>query len=163
MMLVATAQKACLLRHCWLPSLAVVVGGLSGCASLSREECLAANWRLIGYEDGSRGHLPDYLAEHRKACAEYGVVPELDAYQKGHEKGIHRYCRPANGYYLGRQGYSYTGVCSAEDESEFLRAFRQGQHVYETERQLRRLEQEIWQLREHVEQLNKDKKEKTLP
>ncbi|WP_163831593.1 DUF2799 domain-containing protein [Spartinivicinus ruber] len=148
-------------RHWWLVSLTIL--GLTGCATLTREECLVANWRTIGYEDGAKGRLPSFVAEHRKACAEHGVVPELSTYQQGREEGVRHYCRPANGYYLGRHGYSYTGVCSAEEEPEFLRALRQGQHVYETEQRIRELEQEIWRLRERIDKSNQKQNSQVPP
>ncbi|MDE1461373.1 DUF2799 domain-containing protein [Spartinivicinus poritis] len=160
-MVVRIATKITPLWRWALIGLAIV--GLNGCATLSREECLSANWQTIGYEDGTKGRLPGFVAEHRKACAEYGVVPDLTSYQQGREEGVRHYCRPANGYYLGRHGYSYSGVCSEEEEAEFLRAWHQGERAYRTEQRIRELEREIWQLRENVERLKHEKSTKIPP
>ena len=47
--------------------------GLSGCATMSAEECATGDWHMIGFEDGSMGYTVDRLGQHRKACAKYGV------------------------------------------------------------------------------------------
>jgi hypothetical protein len=76
-------------------SLALVIAGLSGCATLSEEECAMSDWHTIGFEDGSRGYTADRLGDHRRACAGGGqyhgvCAPELepeflDAYRAGRE------------------------------------------------------------------------------
>jgi len=102
----------------------------SGCASMSKEECLAMDWRTIGYEDGVAGYSGDRIATHRKACAKYGVRSDLDLYQAGRAQGLREYCRPTNGYRLGSGGATYRGVCPANLEGDFLRAFEAGQQLY---------------------------------
>lgn len=52
---------------------------VSSCASLSKDECVNADWRLIGYEDGSNGAGRVRIGQHRKACADHGVVPKTSA------------------------------------------------------------------------------------
>src|SRR5215468_2471108 len=85
---------------------------LAGCASMSKDECLAVDWRTIGYEDGVEGRSGDRIAEHRKACAKYGVRADLDLYQQGRNQGLREFCQPVNGYRLGVRGGTYYGVCS---------------------------------------------------
>ena len=67
---------------------------VSGCATLNEEECLTANWQIIGLEDGSEGHLETYLGKHREACAKYGVTPDLEQYRIGHAEGVQSFCTP---------------------------------------------------------------------
>ncbi|MEZ5893062.1 MAG: DUF2799 domain-containing protein [Parvularculaceae bacterium] len=50
-----------------LIGLAVMLGGCAG--GLSKEECLVADWRAIGYEDGARGAPASAVSSHRQACA----------------------------------------------------------------------------------------------
>ena len=38
---------------------------LSGCASMSSEECLATDWSAVGYEDGARGYTSERFGAHR--------------------------------------------------------------------------------------------------
>src|SRR6476620_8695628 len=82
----------------------------SACSTMSKEECLAVDWRTIGYEDGVAGYSGDRISQHRKACAKYGVQTDLNQYQAGRAQGLREYCKPANGYRLGSRGGSYGGV-----------------------------------------------------
>jgi len=62
------------------------LGFTTGCSTLSQEECLVADWQLIGREDGAVGRDASYIGNHRKACADYGIVPDLQEYQHGYER-----------------------------------------------------------------------------
>lgn len=97
---------------------------------MSKDECLAVDWRTIGYEDGVAGRSGDHIAEHRKACAKYGVRADLDQYQQGRSQGLREFCQPMNGYRLGVRGGNYYGVCPVELERPFLAAFDSGHQLY---------------------------------
>ncbi|HED17718.1 MAG TPA: DUF2799 domain-containing protein, partial [Gammaproteobacteria bacterium] len=112
---------------------------LSACATLNKDECKIANWRVIGYEDGANGYLASRIGEHRAACAEYGVRPDLDAYSDGRAEGLQQYCIPANGYRLGLSGSTYNGVCSGYGESRFLGAFDTGKELLQEKNELHRM------------------------
>ena len=116
------------LRLEWVLAAATVM--VSGCSSMNKEECLAVDWREIGYEDGVAGYPGDHIAQHRKACAKYGVRAELDRYQEGRRQGLREFCQPANGYHLGTRGAVYGGVCPADLERPFLAAFGSGHQLY---------------------------------
>ena len=103
---------------------------LSGCASMSADECAMSDWHTIGFEDGSRGYTTDRLGQHRKACAKHGVAPDLRAYQSGREEGLQQFCQPSRGFNLGVGGGQYNGVCGDHSESQFLDAYRSGYHLY---------------------------------
>ena len=45
---------------------------LASCATLSEEECRAADWYQIGVNDGAEGRATDYVESHRRACAGLG-------------------------------------------------------------------------------------------
>ena len=110
--------------------LAVVLGGLSGCATMSSEECMTSDWSAIGYEDGSRGFTTDRFGQHRKACAKHGVTPDFTAYQNGRDQGLVEYCQPHRGFNVGSSGGSYHGVCSVNLEADFVDAYNAGYHLY---------------------------------
>lgn len=130
--------------HVWLGAKLLLMSlVLSGCASLSKDECLVADWQTIGYEDGLQGRSPEQIGAHRKACAEYGVIPDLTGYQAGRAAGLAHYCEPGNGYRLGRAGESYQGVCASYDEIEFLRAYQSGYELYRLSSQVERLDRQI--------------------
>ena len=103
--------------------LAVCVLVLTGCASMSKNECRAVDWRTIGYEDGVAGYSGERIAQHRKACAKHGVAPDLDAYRAGREQGLSEFCQPHNGFLFGSRGGTYQGVCPAELAPGFVDAY----------------------------------------
>ena len=105
---------------------------LAACASgMNSAECVTADWRAIGYEDGAQGRGTGSFGARRKACAEHGVTPDFQAYMAGRYKGLAQFCRPQNGYRLGTKGYRYTGVCPFELESEFQAAHTDGFGLYQ--------------------------------
>lgn len=113
-----------------LVAMLLVLAGLSGCASMSSDECLASDWSAVGYEDGSRGYTSDQFSQHRKACAKHGVTADFSAYQTGREQGLVEYCQPGRGFSVGVNGGGYNGVCSASLEGDFLDAYNAGHRLY---------------------------------
>ena len=103
---------------------------LSGCASMSSEECAATDWSAVGYEDGARGYTTERFSGHRKTCAKHGVTADFGAYQAGREQGLVEYCQPGRGYDVGVSGGRYYGVCSADLEPDFLDAYNAGHYLY---------------------------------
>ncbi len=110
---------------------------LSGCASLNQSECLTANWQTIGFEDGAKGRLPAQIGEHRKACAKYGISPNLSAYQQGHENGLHQYCTERTGFNRGQNGATYNGACPKNLEAAFLTGYHKGRELHELKQIIR--------------------------
>ena len=117
-------------RKLYLIVAMLAIAGLSGCATMSADECLTSDWRAIGFEDGARGYTADRIGKHRKACAKHGVSPDFTAYSAGRDKGLGEYCQPSRGFSVGSNGGNYNGVCSAHYESDFLDAFNAGRHLY---------------------------------
>lgn len=103
---------------------------ISSCSTLNKEECKTANWKTIGYEDGTKGYSASRVGQHRSACAEYGIRPNLDAYTTGRKKGLTHYCVPNIGYKKGLYGQSYNGVCRNHGEKTFLDAYDYGIKIY---------------------------------
>ena len=106
--------------------LALGVPVMTGCATMSKSECNTADWRTIGYEDGSAGYSAERMAQHRKACADHGVRLALDDYQDGRQQGLREYCQPQNAYRVGAYGGNYRGVCPADLEPAFMAAYESG-------------------------------------
>lgn len=103
---------------------------LSGCATLSEEECLTADWFSIGFEDGANGYPANRIGAHREACAKHGVTPDLRQYQDGHDEGLLNFCTARNGFSRARNGYQYTGICPPSLEPEFLDGYQAGREIY---------------------------------
>ena len=110
--------------------MALALVGLSGCASMSADECALSDWSAVGYEDGARGYTSDRFGQHRKACAKHGVSVDFQAYQSGREQGLAEFCQPGRGFTYGVNGGRYNGVCSADLEAEFVEAYNVGYQLY---------------------------------
>ena len=117
----------------FLLSVSVAAAVLQGCASIGSDECQVADWRTVGLEDGAQGASPDAISRYRVACAEHGVVPDLDAYMQGRTEGLQSYCTPGNAFNVGAQGATYGGVCPPDVEGAFLDAYSSGHRLYELE------------------------------
>ena len=104
---------------------------LSGCASMSADECAMSDWHTIGYEDGSMGYTAARIGEHRKACAKHGVAPDFNAYQAGHSEGVRQYCQPSRAFNVAASGGRYNGICPSDLEPDFVDAFNSGHRLYQ--------------------------------
>jgi hypothetical protein len=116
---------------------------LGGCASMNQSECLNADWQMIGLEDGAKGQSLSYIGNHRKACAEYNISPDLEKYQLGHQQGLQKYCTYAKGFNLGSRGSNYNGVCPPELEENFQIGHQRGREIYALTVELKRTEASI--------------------
>ena len=123
-------------RKCFsLPVSCLLVLVLSACATLSKNECLNADWYHLGTQDGAAGYPQGRLLEHYEACAEYGIRPDDAKYLTGRSDGLVAYCQPANAIREGLAGRVYQGVCPPSVHLQFadlnrialsVRAARQG-------------------------------------
>jgi hypothetical protein len=110
---------------------------LSACATgMGKDECVAADWRTIGYEDGLHGYPADRIGVHRVACAKHQVTPNLAAYTDGRQRGLVEYCQPKNGFRVGLQGGGYANVCSGPTEQSFVNGYQWGRQIYEARSEL---------------------------
>lgn len=139
-----------------VPLVVIALSVLAGCASLSEEECLAADWYAIGVEDGSRGQEMSRIGAHRKACAEFGIAPDMALYEQGRARGLESFCTRERGYYQGERGRHYNGVCPPHLEGMFMQGYLAGQEVYRTKQNIRRLEGELKDVREEVAQIRQN-------
>ncbi|MGO4999536.1 DUF2799 domain-containing protein [Oceanisphaera sp. W20_SRM_FM3] len=126
--------------------LAASVIALSGCASMSKQECLTANWLDQGFRDGRNGQPLSRIADHQKACAKVDVRPDHVLYAQGREQGIVLYCTPENALIVGRQGQPYRNACPAALEQQFLVSYEKGKQLYDAEQRIEALNQDTRQL-----------------
>ncbi|WP_051227217.1 DUF2799 domain-containing protein [Oceanospirillum beijerinckii] len=110
---------------------------------MNKEECLSADWIMIGLKDGEQGRLLSQVGEYGKQCGEYGVTPDQERYASGREEGLKVYCTEASGFNQGKRGYEYKGVCSPENRDEFMSGYKIGQKYYETQSEISTLESQI--------------------
>jgi hypothetical protein len=100
------------MRWLYLPFLVLA---LASCASLSEEECRAADWFQIGVTDGAEGRGPERLEAHRRACADLGIAPDAERWLQGRERGLRLYCTPQKAYEVGRRGASIGEGCTSAE------------------------------------------------
>jgi hypothetical protein len=134
-------------------ALIVLALALGGCATMSKDECLTVDWRTVGYEDGVAGRSGDRIGSYRKACADHGVRPDLDAYQAGREEGLREYCQPENGFRVGSSGGSYGGACPAELAPRFAVAYESGRQLYVRERRVDSATSQLYSKRQEMERI----------
>lgn len=103
---------------------------LQGCSSMNQSECVHADWQLIGQSDASKGVHSSVLDEYRSDCAEYAVVPEREAYHLGYQEGLKQFCTRSSGFFYGKKGSKYQGVCPESLESEFLEGYNPGYELF---------------------------------
>jgi hypothetical protein len=144
----------------FIAGMVLLVAGLSGCASMSGDECLTSDWEAIGYEDGARGYTSDRLGQHRKACAKHGVTPDFAAYQSGREQGLIEYCQPGRGFDVGVNGGRYNGVCDVNLEADFLDAYNAGYHLYSLRSNVNRATSRINSKENELERIEETIREK---
>ena len=134
----------------------VAVAGLPGCATLSEEDCLTLDWAVLGETDGQLGRPLSDLNRYRRECAEYGVVPDTEAYTQGRERGLAVYCTESNGYREGREGAAGRPVCPALLEPGFRRGYDAGRAVFVSLSELRNSNDAIASARDEIDHLESD-------
>jgi hypothetical protein len=137
-------------------ALLAATAALSGCNSMSAQECLATDWRTVGYEDGVNGYSGDRIGRYRNACSEHGVTPNLTEYQAGRDQGLQEFCKPANGFRVGARGGGYSGVCPADLDSQFAEAYHSGRHLYSLRSRVGATQDEIYSMRSEMEQIERN-------
>ncbi|MFT5484887.1 MAG: hypothetical protein ACI9GW_003556 [Halieaceae bacterium] len=122
---------------------------------MSEDECRVADWVAVGYEDGTRGVAADHMSEHRSACADYGIAPDMEAWLQGRERGLTEYCRPGKGFEQGRVNGEYRGVCRGAAEVAFLAGYADGQVIGDFERAISTRQSELYRAESDLEDLDK--------
>jgi hypothetical protein len=129
---------------------------VAGCSSMSESECLAMDWRMIGYEDGVAGYSGNRVGQHRKACGKHGITPNLTEYQAGREQGLREFCNPHNGFRIGARGRGYNGVCPADLDDEFVDAYQTGRQLYTLRSRVGNTADEIDSMRAELVRIDED-------
>lgn len=116
---------------------------VSGCATLSREECMVGDWRGLGLQDGLMGEPSQRLSEHMQACGEYHIAVDNNAYFAGREQGLREYCRIDNAFNQGLNGRPYHRVCPPEIDGWFSQYHAAAYNIYQNRSELDRISSEI--------------------
>ncbi|MDD4978252.1 MAG: DUF2799 domain-containing protein [Gallionella sp.] len=124
---------------------------LAACSSMSEKECLNADWRKVGYEDGSTGKYTAIFDEYVKDCAKAKVTPDNQNYLLGRDDGLRNYCTPEHGFYLGKSGNSANSVCPYTSAADFMDSYREGSKVHQAQVRVKDLEKERTRIKEDIE------------
>ena len=144
---------------CLWVALAAILS-VSGCATLSEEDCVEGDWYGIGYRDGTNGYSLDRIDSHNEACAEFGQRVNRVDYMEGRDEGLLEYCTPESGRRVGEQGQSYAGVCPAEMEGEFLRNYDLGYRFYELKLERDRIQRDLYDVQDDLDDDDLTKEER---
>lgn len=142
-------------------ALAALAAASSGCASLSKDECLNANWEDIGVRDGAYGRPEEYLIQHSTACARVNVVPDRGAWLHGHARGLERFCVPQRAYQIGESGQNFdAGICRNFDVDRLHTAWQKGLDVNRMSVELAAIDAEIRDINTALENKDLENKER---
>ena len=114
-------------------SIAAVMLMVTGCASVSKEDCLLTDWYEIGRMDGRQGRPRTAFQGRAKACLEHGINADRQAYYSGHDQGLNYYCTEQKGFELGQQGLPFNSVCPLQLEPNFRAGYNRGIQSFCTE------------------------------
>lgn len=135
-----------------------LLGGLflTSCQTMSKQECVAADWQSVGEADGAAGYGPQQrFADRAKDCAKAGIVADQSTWQKGYDDGLKKYCTPMSGLNAGQSGQSYANVCPPDTSEGFLRGYRLGRADYEKVSDIRDAESRINRAEAQIDFINK--------
>jgi hypothetical protein len=110
---------------------------LSGCETMSAEECATADWHGLGYSDADRTGQ-DNLANRAESCAEKGISADVSAYRRGFDDGLRAFCQPPRGFDFARRGGSFNGYCPGDLDEDFRYAYADGRRVYDLQQEIDR-------------------------
>jgi hypothetical protein len=131
------------------------IAALTGCETMSAEECAAADWASLGHADAASNGSSRYEAR-ATSCGERGIAVDADAYRRGFDAGMYVFCRPENGFAYGRRGGSFSGACPGELREEFGYAFSDGQRVRDAEQALSSAESDVGRLRADRDEIDEN-------
>ena len=103
---------------------------LTGCATMTPDECRVADWYLIGEMDARSGRTPTHFANRDRACREAGYPADAQSWRQGWEQGLTVFCTAPQGFRFGREGGRYESICPAALEPDFLRGFDLGRQMH---------------------------------
>lgn len=139
-----------------LLSFILVATILCSCTVMNEQQCAYSDWTAVGYEDGADGRGNDRFGDYQRACTDFGITPDFQAWQQGRSQGLLEYCQAQRGFQVGQYGSSYSGVCNAETEPDFLEGYRLGSELYGLRSQLSAIESQINANQRALEDIDQD-------
>lgn len=130
---------------------------ITSCATMSPNECKNADWKSIGYTDGSRGRAVR-LSKHADACAKVQITPDKTVYMSGYKRGEKVYCTYDSGLGKGSSGGDISDICLTSGLKEnFQKGYKKGKKIYAKKQQIEAKEREINSFNKKIEEIKKGK------
>lgn len=107
---------------------AAVLSG--GCATMSAEECMVADWYGLGLADARAGRASTYLANRAGDCAEAGYPADAESWHQGFAEGLGWFCTLDNGFRFGLEGQRYQKSCPPDLEPDFAEGYDLGLAIH---------------------------------
>lgn len=136
-------------------ALLCAVGGLSGCATMSPEECMVADWYGLGMADARAGRSTAHLADRASACAEAGYPADSEAWHAGFDEGLYWFCTLDRGFRFGMEGQRYQQTCPGDIEPDFLEGYHLGQSLHQAQARVSRLQDNLDELSRELRRLER--------
>lgn len=128
---------------------------LTGCATLTADQCKIADWRALGVEDGALGHGESRFLSYTKDCAAAGVTPDRLAWEAGRAEGLKQFCTPEGAYSAGVDGRPFRGLCASETPEQ-LAALQKGRTFHAITAEIADRRAEIFELRQEIRDIHYD-------
>ena len=126
---------------------------LNGCAIMSKNECLNANWEFIGQRDGVAG--AGSLAQQRgKVCAKHNVVINRSLYAEGYKKGVKTYCNPQAVFEYALHGQGDYQSCPLEIHNELRPYYQAAKNYYDAKANMEAIEYRIAKAKGRLSEAN---------
>lgn len=138
---------------------AILSMGLTGCASISEDQCRLGDWYQLGLQDGQQGKT-NQAANYSGDCAEYKVSVDTAKYNQGRDEGLKTFCTYDNGAFLGQNNQSYDNVCPSDLAKDFMAGYRPHRTLAKAKASLSERERTLSNYRAQYEAAEKDSDEK---
>ena len=128
---------------------------LSGCATLTADQCKVADWRALGVEDGALGYGEIRFLDYAKDCASADITPDRVAWEAGRAEGLKQFCTPEGAYSAGADGRPFRGRCSPET-SEQMAALEKGRTFHAITDEIGFIRVQILELNQEIRDIHHD-------
>ena len=128
---------------------------VSGCETMSAEECAAADWRALGFNDAAQNGA-DNFGSRAESCGRKGFSADQTAYSAGFGQGMYQFCQPPHGFQFAMGGGAFNGSCPAELQRDFYAAYGDGQRVHQAQSELSDARNRLNSLEQHDRELADD-------
>ncbi len=149
-------SRACLI----LPVLAATL--IAGCETMSKEECVSADWYQVGYKAGQEGRERSHIEYVAESCAKAGIIPDRELYFAGRDEGLREYCSPSHAFSLGINGGYYNAVCPPETSRAFESYYDEGRQIYDARQYVNNLEAERHNLEHQLDDARSDEDKRKI-